>query len=493
MCGIVGYITLDDKVRVTGKDKFFTEALFMDTLRGAHSTGFMSLSEDFMWQYQKQAVEGPEFIQGKGYKERTKETWCAVGHNRHATQGEISTDNAHPFKHGDVTLVHNGTLRSLFDLEQNKEIAVDSELIAYNLSLVEPSEAGVVIGKLIGAYALVWFDERDQSVNMVRNQERPLHLGLNSSEDILYFMSEGYMLNCLTERMMDSSARPKAIWRLATGQILKYKKGNMVPEVARVVPFTRIITDIPWSHGQKRGDTTSTTTTPSGGSESERFAVRFCINGEIRKVPKPHLEMIEDWYHINPRKGHCFRPFKFIPYGHNNDEGYMLGRVHHPDWFQWYDARIDNVRRDQAVTYKGDWTMVVAGVDYTDHGLSQEVVCFIGRAQWYTWNGGRVYTQDTFLTDDDEVDRLLEQEGNNAPPWKMDEDEEVTLVDGPHGMITEEAFEKLTQDGCCMCMAPIDADDHLTISWVGEMGNQPLCYGCLDWTTQGGQHDFNDY
>ena len=87
-----------------------------------------------------------------------------------------------------------------------------------------------------------------------------------------------------------------------------------------------------------------------------------------------------------------------------------------------------------------------------------------------------------------------------GPPWddigeneltkRLGDDDEITLVDGPHGMITEEAFLKLTQDGCCMCMAPIDEDDHLTISWVGEMGNQPLCYGCLDWTTQGGSMDY---
>ena len=103
MCGIVGYITLNDNTRTLSKDKFLTEALFMDSLRGMHSTGLMTLCEDYMWQYQKQAVDGAEFIMRKGYRERTKETWCAVGHNRHATQGAITTDNAHPFKQGDIT------------------------------------------------------------------------------------------------------------------------------------------------------------------------------------------------------------------------------------------------------------------------------------------------------------------------------------------------------------------------------------------------------
>ena len=36
-----------------------------------------------------------------------------IGHNRSATIGNITKDNAHPFRKGDLVGVHNGTIHSL--------------------------------------------------------------------------------------------------------------------------------------------------------------------------------------------------------------------------------------------------------------------------------------------------------------------------------------------------------------------------------------------
>lgn len=479
MCGIVGFITKEDKTRVASKQKFFTEALYMDALRGFHSTGIMSLHDDYMWQYQKQAVGAADFINSKGYSERTKETWCSVGHNRHATVGDISTDNAHPFKQGSITLVHNGTLHSMYQMEQNKDIEVDSELIAYNLNLVGPDKAKNVIGKLVGAYTLVWFDERDESVNIVRNCQRPLHLGLNSSGDILYFMSDGYMLNCISQRLLDSSAKPSTIWQLATEQILKYKKGDMVPEVTRVTPFTQVRSD--WSM-----NTNIRAATPrSTGTYSSRYygngIPKIEVNGERVAVPKSHLDMLENWYTMDPKKEYCFRPFKYRPLTNNGNEGEMLGRIFHPEWGVWFDARV-KCSKSNATQYKVDWSMVPQGLDFRDHSLSGDKVCFIGRIQWYSWFDGRIDTDDPML--DSKYEPVTQEEVENFAY-----SEEIPLVEGPHGDITKEAFASLTNKGCVMCAGNIDEDDHDTITWVGEMWNQPLCYDCLDFATEGGLHD----
>ena len=215
MCGIVGFISLKNQHREFSKEKFMTDGLYVNALRGMHSTGVMSLEDSFRWRWAKNAVTAQEFIDQEKWSKKRFNKWCMVGHNRHATIGAIETDNAHPFHHGEIILVHNGTLNNHHSLpHRNKDIKVDSELVAYNLSKVAPEDAAKeVIGRLSGAYALVWFDTRDQSVNIVRNSERPMHFGINKLEDILWFMSEGDMLNMVTRRITDRSSHPAKIWR----------------------------------------------------------------------------------------------------------------------------------------------------------------------------------------------------------------------------------------------------------------------------------------
>jgi hypothetical protein len=257
----------------------------------------------------------------------------------------------------------------------------------------------------------------------------------------------------------------------------------MVPEVTRVLPFTN-------SYATTVGKmaTRGTHQRSSGTYSSEDYMPRTIINGEMVEIPKPHLEMMEDWYSLNPRKGYCFRPFRYLPFTTGGDAGRMLGRMYHPDWGVWFDAVVP-VNKWQALQYKSDWTMVPQAVDYRNHGLSGDKVCFVGRPQWFSWYDGTIDVDDDLLDKDRiKIDRKLSDSFLSAQV----NSEEPELVPGPHGDITKEAFERLTSTGCVMCQAPIFEDDHDTITWVGEMCNQPLCYGCLDYATEGGLIDLKN-
>ena len=48
----------------------------------------------------------------------------------------------------------------------------DSEAIFHNIQQDGPD---AIIPKLWGAYALIWYDNRDQSIYFIRNSQRPLH------------------------------------------------------------------------------------------------------------------------------------------------------------------------------------------------------------------------------------------------------------------------------------------------------------------------------
>jgi hypothetical protein len=144
-----------------------------------------------------------------------------VGHNRHATKGSVSVNNAHPFEHGPISLVHNGTLTH--PMPPNSHLFdTDSESIAYNLSLIEPSEAGAFISTLNGAFTLVWYDARDSSWNLIRNDERPLTLMQNTSGTVLYLSSEAGILYAAATKEKMEVVPATHIFNLPVGQLWKY-------------------------------------------------------------------------------------------------------------------------------------------------------------------------------------------------------------------------------------------------------------------------------
>lgn len=177
MCGIVlagGNLTSTDV-------EVFNQLLYCDVFRGQHSTGvFAKRSEINEVLFYKEALPSFAYLLQKEYKElstgKTNYTVSPnflVGHNRHATRGAINSDNAHPFQHGHITLVHNGTLVNQSLLPEHAKFEVDSNNIAYSISKIGAEET---IQKLDGAYTLVWHDSSDDTLHIIRNEERPFHL-----------------------------------------------------------------------------------------------------------------------------------------------------------------------------------------------------------------------------------------------------------------------------------------------------------------------------
>lgn len=212
MCGIVfvGGTTLS----ATNIERF-EQLLYADTFRGEHSTGVMSYfhppAKEPEILIEKKAVPGDVFIRS-GLLEKVKElkyptqyspnTMTSanpkfmVGHNRYATAGAVNDRNAHPFQHGPVTLVHNGSLVDQSLLPEHKNFAVDSENICYSIATIGIEET---IKKLHGAFTLVWHDARDNTLNFLRNDERPFHMLEMSSGD-WYGASEEAMVMWIMTR-----------------------------------------------------------------------------------------------------------------------------------------------------------------------------------------------------------------------------------------------------------------------------------------------------
>ncbi len=182
------------KVITETKISFFESMLHADVVRGRHSTGVYRSDVTGAIQIYKDAVPSPAYLEQEGWynlrganltphqvktvvdaglPEPQKQSNFYVGHNRYATMGAKTAQNAHPFQIGDVTLVHNGTLDNQGRLPDSTDFEVDSCNIAH---AINKEGIDVTIQKLQGAFTLIWHDARDQTVNFVRNSKRPLYM-----------------------------------------------------------------------------------------------------------------------------------------------------------------------------------------------------------------------------------------------------------------------------------------------------------------------------
>lgn len=188
MCGIIGGV---GNFGLDGQ-KMIKMMLMFDQVRGFNSTGIACIDDDGVYTYKK-AVHGTDFLE---YKQTNSLMDCyknkaIIGHNRAATKGAVINANAHPFNHGDITGVHNGTLRVQSNLKDWREFDVDSDNIFYNID-----ECGVdeTLKILNGAFTLVWWDEGTDTLSLVRNNERPLLYAYTVDGSALYYASEYWML-----------------------------------------------------------------------------------------------------------------------------------------------------------------------------------------------------------------------------------------------------------------------------------------------------------
>lgn len=165
-------------------------------VRGKHATGIVQVKgqcssvNNFKLAYPAPIFLDLPVVQQEllGFSSNT----VAIGHNRHATKGASDSHaNAHPFEHGHISMVHNGSLTTWLNLT-TETYSVDSEAICRALELDGPE---VVIPKLRGAFVLVWVDSIANTLNFVRNSERTMAIAVNENTNKMWWASEIDMLN----------------------------------------------------------------------------------------------------------------------------------------------------------------------------------------------------------------------------------------------------------------------------------------------------------
>lgn len=287
--------------------------LELDTIRGPHSTGVFSVKSNRASVLVKTLGTPWEFYENK----KSDECFAGIvkvliGHNRWATKGAINRRNAHPFEFERVAGVHNGTLTTVHNLDDNNRFEVDSENIYH---CINKNGAEDTLPKLRGAYALAWYDKVHHTVNLARNKERPLFLTMAQDNKTLIYASEPWIIEVAAARhgVKISQVVPLPVDTLYTFDVPQFATDEFAPPVETPFeshqPYTATNTNVSVFPRQEQKSTTSgrelrpsTTVAQSTGKIKRPYAeyskfigqdTQFYVDG--RAVNSYGQEFIQCW------------------------------------------------------------------------------------------------------------------------------------------------------------------------------------------------------
>jgi len=433
----------------------------------------------------KEAVDGYSFVRGANYQEVTRDMQkmaFAVGHNRAATLGSVTAENAHPFKviteDAGKSLIglHNGTVRGNLDYLpinlKDSGVTVDSHCIMKNLAHVDPDDAFThVISKIEGAYMLVWHDERDGSLNFARNDTRVFHLAQSYTQDTLFFASESGTLQWLGDRNNLGTAD---VYFLEPGKALKFTKDTglepLVTDFTIAVPKP-LPAKKPAVHTGKASGT-PTITDGRGATTAGKQVARpitaphgdnkLLLGGIRREVPILLRDALKE-IRLAPEDRLMFTPVNVQKDAHlrkTSTHRYVVGFV---DTIGM-TAVIHRVHNHVAQTrLDSRWTVRPTGVKYTKPNKRDPIlVCeFVASIKM------------------PEILSLRGKQTSSPPSTTASKMEVQDGYKGPRGeSIGASLWMHLTEGGCVSCERPINIAESEDCRWTVEKNPKVQCPDC---------------
>ena len=455
MCGIVGAMSVDNLPY--NKEKWFKDALYVDALRGMHSTGVLSLNTLYTPRVVKRAMTPADFLDLKKAENLFKgQHRVLLGHNRHATKGAINNNNAHPFTHGHITLVHNGSLNVFRTLKGSEQFDVDSEAIAYSISVEGVAET---VKLLNGAYSLVWWDANTKTMNFIRNDERPMHIAFFGEEKGAVFASEPWMITELADRKATTfdHLEPQ---ETEVGVLYTYEVGANKEKKKIVLESKRLEMYKPVYYPPARQ--------PNRRNEAD-YPLRRARRNAARNSGGNHVDHKLDQFGL--KRGDMVK-FGYIemeptPNGKCKITGAM-------NTSPWLPVKIYNAPREN-YDFNAD--------------LKAKLVSIATDAASDYWPDV-ILDFKTIKLDDGEDDNPfwtkeeLEQMGDGIPGHNSDdingeaeevvEEKKYEIYNGE--LVNAQGFIDACGEGCANCSAPIFVDDHKEVEWRDR--DTVLCKEC---------------
>lgn len=443
MCGLVGYVTTQPRSYLKARKDFFTQGLFADTLRGSDSTGVALIQDNADPIIYKKPLAGPDFVDSRTWDRMSNraDPRVAIGHNRAATYGGISIETAHPFRHGNIILAHNGTLSNHRSLKDGNSFAVDSHYIAYSFA-----EFGVkeTLKQIRGSFALTWYDMDTKLFHVARNDERTLFYVLNKKTETLMYASEADMLVWLATRN-----------GLDVEDDLYYHFNEKV--LYTIDPSTLEITEEEVEFAPKYQPRAGTQTGGTKTKNTQTGGANTVINLPIKYggIMGPDKTLTD--------LGLARRESVELRFRGASDNGSGL-LFAFAEYFPKETAQNATVVTYHRATYQE--------IVNNPNGLFEANV-LTARYDALS-NTYLVFVSAPTLVDGGDWEDL-----DTDPLGQDDDDEEPATCHGPAGqMIRASTFKALTEDGCVICAGPVWAYKSNKMAWTTD--RDPICADCME-------------
>lgn len=178
---------------------------------------------------------------------------AGIGHTRWATHGAAVERNAHPHRAGRVSVVHNGIIENFREIREwlaergiAQESDTDTEIVAlladhYLSEGASPEEAvGATLGRLQGAYALLFLFEGEEDLMIAARKGSPLAIGHGDGE--MFVGSDAIALAPLTPRI---TYLEEGDWAVVTrrGARIRDAAGRLANRPAKTIQVDSAVVD----------------------------------------------------------------------------------------------------------------------------------------------------------------------------------------------------------------------------------------------------------
>lgn len=421
----------------------------------------------------------------------TKKNSVVVGHNRWASTGRKNSISAHPFQIGNITGVHNGTLKQQYRLPDSNDYAVDSENIIHSIDKIGIEETWKLT---VGPAALVWYDNGDSQLKMIRNEERPMFFSYSKDLKQMYFGSELHMLRAALWRNGISTHKIEElpvnklysfkvdIWAQDPKEVVKCTVKDLEPAPAS---FQETQSTSYLNHHQKGKskagsvDKSSSSVYFQLGNRVDFMVMKVVVGKNSTKYTcvdnntDDLYEIIDHYNSITLHDWDCRTAI--VTSAYNNVGTLAIHTIKDDSAFVLSTEAEENL---PAVTAPNEDTKVTKDENEWD-SICVEEVEINGISYQFNKNGECVGTSNDSIStaEKDKVEQAAVWQEELENEWaESKKNEIVEWSEATKDETRLEKFEKLKHQDCSWCGSPVDAGEE----WISDSEGGCICGVCKD-------------